>query len=612
MQGPGTPQRPGPESDPYEAESRSRGSAHGEGDGSGGSRATGPGAIRSDEVAGRADVPQAEDDAGPHRRLEIAEVSERGEQDASERDLLQERRSHGNAHHDLVGGGRPPQVFQSAIGDPARRAPACERHEQRRGDEGTEPEPGRDSGRGGTGADEVGDAQPESSDPDRDDQGGQQNVGGNEEAVVEGRPEVEQIVVREEYEYESEQAHRRAEEYPLELDRGRYLSRMRLEDLAARTPSERDRYVDLLRAFSITVVVLGHWLIAVVQRGEDKITVSSAIGATRGLWLLTWLLQVMPIFFFVGGFSNLKTYEATLRRGGSYRDFMRIRTARLLKPVAVFLGVWLVAQVVLHALEVGEGLIRPSAVPFGPLWFLVVYLAVVALVPVTLHLHRRYGFGPFVGILIAIALLDGIRFQPWERPIDLQRAPGELPFVVWLNVLFVWVFVHQLGYLYADGTLVQRGRTFFLRMAGVGLVGLIFLTNIDVYPRSMVGTDIERVSNMNPPTLAIVSLSLWLIGAVMLLRDRANRWLQRRRPWMAVIAANSVIMTAFLWHLTAYLIAIIVLFRLGLAQPGETNLSWWLQRPIWVIVPGIILAGFVVLFGHFERPARSRPGISAT
>lgn len=386
---------------------------------------------------------------------------------------------------------------------------------------------------------------------------------------------------------------------------------MRLEEMAERTPSERDRYVDLLRAFSITVVVLGHWLIAVIHRGEDRIAVSSAIGVTRGLWLLTWVLQVMPIFFFVGGFSNLKTYEAILRRGGSYLDFMRVRTARLLKPVAVFLGVWLVAQVVLHALDVGEGLIRPSAVPFGPLWFLVVYLLVVALVPITLRLHRGYGLAPLVGLLVAIVLLDVIRFQPWDRPVDLQRAPGDLPLVVWLNVLFVWVFVHQLGYLYADGTLVQRGRTFFLRMAAIGLAGLVVLTNVDVYPRSMVGTDIERVSNMNPPTLAIIALSLWLVGAAMLLRDRANRWLQRRRPWMLVIAANSIVMTAFLWHLTAYLIAIIVLFRLGLAQPDETDLSWWLQRPVWVIVPALVLAGFVALFGHFERPSAARRELPA-
>ena len=41
----------------------------------------------------------------------------------------------------------------------------------------------------------------------------------------------------------------------------------------------------------------------------------NVVGVTRGLWLLTWVLQVMPLFFFVGGFSNAKTYESMRRRG---------------------------------------------------------------------------------------------------------------------------------------------------------------------------------------------------------------------------------------------------------------------------------------------------------
>lgn len=387
---------------------------------------------------------------------------------------------------------------------------------------------------------------------------------------------------------------------------------MRLRDLAARTPADRDRYVDLLRAFSITVVVLGHWLIAVIQRDGERLTVSSAIGVTRGLWLLTWLLQVMPLFFFVGGFSNLRTWESMQRSGKTYGDFMRARAGRLLRPVGIFLAVWTAVQAILHLLDIGEGLIRPSAVPFGPLWFLIVYLGVVALVPITLRLHRRHGWSALAFLLLAVVALDLVRFQPWDRPVDLQRAPSDLPVVVWLNVAFVWVLVHQFGYLYGDGSLVRAGHRIHAAMAVGGLGALTFLTNIDVYPRSMVGTDIERVSNMNPPTLAIVALAVWLIGAVMLLRERANRWLQRPRPWAAVIAANAVIMTMFLWHLTAYLIAILLLYPIGLGRTGETDLSWWLQRPVWVVAPAIILAAFVAMFSKYERPVPTERAVKRT
>lgn len=117
----------------------------------------------------------------------------------------------------------------------------------------------------------------------------------------------------------------------------------------------------------------------------------------------------------------------------------------------------------------------------------------------------------------------------------------------------------------------------------------------------MVGTDVERLSNMNPPTLCIVALAIWLIGAAMLLRSRANRWLASKRRWMAVIAANSLIMTVFLWRLTAYLVTILLLYPLGLGHPTDSTASWWLQRPIWLLAPAVVLLPFVTVFGRFER-----------
>ena len=47
----------------------------------------------------------------------------------------------------------------------------------------------------------------------------------------------------------------------------------RAKELAARTPETRNRYADFLRAASITVVVIGHWLIAAarVENGQLKL-----------------------------------------------------------------------------------------------------------------------------------------------------------------------------------------------------------------------------------------------------------------------------------------------------------------------------------------------------
>ena len=374
--------------------------------------------------------------------------------------------------------------------------------------------------------------------------------------------------------------------------------------MAARTPAERDRYVDFLRAFSITVVVLGHWLIAIIDYSNDYVRVYSAVGVTRGLWLLTWFLQVMPLFFFVGGFSNLKTYDASRRKGESYTRFMRARLARLLTPTAVFLGVWVVIQIILHVVDAGgTRTIRLSFLPFGPLWFLVVYMAVVALTPVMVALHRRARLWVPVVLVAGVAAVDAVRFRPWEDlVVDFSAPEGGLLWIVWFNLAFVWLTAHQLGFFYGDGSLVRAGRKLHAAMALGGLTGLVFLTNVGLYPRSMVGTDIERVSNMNPPTLCIVALTIWLVGVAMLGRDAANRWLARKRPWMIVIAANSVIMTVFLWHLSAFLVAILVLHPLGLGRSTDTTATWWLQKPVWIAASAAVLAVLVGIFGRFERP----------
>jgi hypothetical protein len=376
---------------------------------------------------------------------------------------------------------------------------------------------------------------------------------------------------------------------------------MRLEEMAARTPASRDRTVDFLRAFSILTVMLGHWFIAIIWVRDGRIGVISAVGATSGLWLGTWFLQVMPIFFFVGGFSNYVTYGAINKRGEGYGDFMRARASRLLAPTLVFAGVWLVVQVVLHVIDAGgDRLIRGTFLPFGPLWFLFVYLAVIAATPAVLRLHRRYRAAVPITLVAGVALVDVLRFG--------AGVPG----IGWANLALVWLFAHQLGFFYGDGSLVRAGRRVHLAMAGIGVAGLVALTNIGVYPRSMIGTDVERISNMNPPTACLVALTLWLVGLAMLVREPLSRWLMRPRPWMAVIAANGLIMTIFLWHLTAYVLAIIALRPLGLGRETDTTATWWLERPIWLLVPALILGVFVAVFGRFERPARSpRPGSPA-
>jgi hypothetical protein len=245
-------------------------------------------------------------------------------------------------------------------------------------------------------------------------------------------------------------------------------------------------------------------------------------------------------------------------------------------------------------------------VPFGPLWFLGVYVAVVMLAPALIALHRRFRWWVPATMIAGAAIADGVGFI------------GGVSWVRWCNVAFVLLLPHQLGFFYADGTFARLQRRFFWGMVITGLGGLLLLTNppvwnmvgevrfewfpgIGAYPRSLLGTDVERVSNAYPPTLCFLLGGVWAIGAAMLVRPALARWLERVRPWATTIALNAMIMTLFLWHMTAYLLAVLVLWPLGLGHQHDSTAGWWLERPIWIVVPAAFLAVLVALFGRFER-----------
>ena len=70
-----------------------------------------------------------------------------------------------------------------------------------------------------------------------------------------------------------------------------------------------------------------------------------------------------------------------------------------------------------------------------------------------------------------------------------------------------------------------------------------------------------------------------------------------------MVLINSMIMTVFLWHLTASTLAIglaLWLNGIGLhALPGSA--TWWLMRPVWIVVYILALLPFALGFGRFER-----------
>ena len=344
------------------------------------------------------------------------------------------------------------------------------------------------------------------------------------------------------------------------------------------TPDSRDRTVDFLRAVSIVVVVAWHWIFSITQWNHDgALTMPNPIGDIPGLWVATWVLQIMPLFFFVGGFANYVAWNANRRAGRSTRSFLQTRMRRLTTPIAVFLAVWAVGDLAARAfVPDAPSVLHWGFVVFVPLWFLAVYAAVVALAPVTLDLHRRAPLRTIVAMGSAVLLVDLARFSLGVDAIGFA------------NILFVFVFVHQIGYFYGDGTLTRASRRTQWVITIGGLAALAMLTTVGPYPRSMVAVQGGTVSNMFPPTACIAALGVFQAGLALLLRPGLNRWLAHRGPWKAVVAANAVSMTVFTWHMTALVAAIGVFHLLGGVLMKDATTAWWLQRPLWVLLPGCI------------------------
>ncbi|MFE9043259.1 acyltransferase [Streptomyces sp. NPDC007818] len=355
-------------------------------------------------------------------------------------------------------------------------------------------------------------------------------------------------------------------------------------ELAAATPASRDRYVDLLRVASLTVVVLGHWLMAAVTADGQ---VGNLLAVVPGLQLATWAFQVMPVFFFVGGFAHALAHRSRPR----YADFLRARLQRLLRPTMVFTGVWGAAALLLQLSGADGGLTGVALrLVTQPLWFIGIYLAMVAFTPPLLRLHERWGWGAFAALAGGAVAVDVLRFA------------ADVPFVEFLNFAFVWLAVHQLGFLRADG-MIRRPAV----LAAAGLAGATALVALGPYPLSMVGMPGEKVSNMAPPTLALLCHALWLVGAVELLKGPGMRFAARAGVWRTVVAANGIAMTAFLWHLTAMLGVYGALLGLGAPLPAPASGAWWAQVPLRFAAAGLLTALLVAVFRRFEAPAPVAP-----
>lgn len=360
------------------------------------------------------------------------------------------------------------------------------------------------------------------------------------------------------------------------------------------TPEDRNRYADFLRALAILVVVLGHWLLAYISVENGEVQAERLLALVPWTHWLTWIVQVMPLFFFVGGMANALGWDSALERGDGYVNWLRRRAQRLLFPVIPLLLFWAVLAILLDTLGTPTDLVTlASQVVLIPIWFLAAYLCVVAVSPGAYWLHRKIGFAA-VFIFIILAIL-----------VDILHQAG-VPLVGWTNFLWVWGAVHQAGFFWHDKRIPSQTQALLLALGGYGL--LLLLTQFLDYPISMVGTGETGRSNNSPPSVALVALGFGQIGLIFLFRTRAIRLLQKPMLWAAVVLLGSRLMTVYIWHMTAMVAVAAAAYPTGL-WPEITGIGWiwWLSRIPWLLLLTLVLSLLVMAFGRFEETGPPRP-----
>lgn len=360
----------------------------------------------------------------------------------------------------------------------------------------------------------------------------------------------------------------------------------------ARTPAHRDRAIDGLRALALLAVPTGHWLLGGFTLDKDgSLHNASPLEAFGFFAPLSWVLQMLGIFFLVGGYASVLSYRRAAARGESTKRWLRGRVIRLGRPVLGVTAVWAALIPVLYAMGVpGTTLRTGSTLVIQPLWFVGIYAVITALTPWCIKAAERLGAWAAAPLLGSVAVVDFLRYGPFG-----DTMPSWLSL---LNLLPGWMFAYQLGVSWGEKKLGRRG-AWLLLAGGTALFAALLL--VFHYPASMVGVPGEARTNSHPPSLLVLALAAAQSGAAILLRERIGKVLRRPALWAPVVVINLSAMTILCWHQTAMLAAAVPGSFLGAAVPGLTagpdTWGWIAARVAWLPVFGALL----LLIGRYTR-----------
>ena len=111
-------------------------------------------------------------------------------------------------------------------------------------------------------------------------------------------------------------------------------------DTPRRERTDRDRAVDVARLAALVVVMFGHCALLLATIDAGGLHIGNLLGELPAIAPLTWVVQVMPLFFLAGGAAGAYGW----RGGTPWGTWLFTRAQRLCRPVFWYLAAWAVGS----------------------------------------------------------------------------------------------------------------------------------------------------------------------------------------------------------------------------------------------------------------------------
>lgn len=373
-------------------------------------------------------------------------------------------------------------------------------------------------------------------------------------------------------------------------------------DTTPRTaPAGRDLTLDLARVACVVLVVFVHILFTGVGRDSDgSLLIERTVEAQSWFTAATWIANIMPLFFVVGGYAARAGWKSAVARGESADTFVRVRLARLARPALPLLLFLALALGATRMLGIDRALVDVVAIGVGsPLWFLAAYMTAQAFAPLMMRLHERHGARVLLFLFAATLAVDAIRFLFVGGVLGIEPVPpGGYGLGLELfgipNMVFVWLFAQQVGFFVYDGWFARRHWWQLVLVVAGGYAILGGLVSLGGYHASM-------LANQWPPTATMAVLAVVQAAALALLHAPLTALMRTRAAQGAVFLIGSRLMTIYLWHLPVIMMLIGIELLLPLPLPAPGSPVWWWTRPVFLMVVLAVVWLLSLWLIRFER-----------